>query len=210
MINIKNCKNLINSDFYKDILAEKNANYLIEKHILHNVPYYFKDKMDLFFDIKKKISQKYNIPITNIYLVGSGQLGFSLNPKNNYRDFIETENSVFPKASDLDFAIISDKLFGDIWDEICGFRLSDFPYSDKTADDYYTFENYLFKGWIRPDTFPFDFKMKKEWFEFFRSLNSLVTRKVTCGVFRNEISFLKQYTRSINELIKIIQTEKLK
>lgn len=210
MINEANCHNLINSDFYKDILAEKDANYLIEKHILHNVPFYFKDKMDLFFDIKKKISDKFNIPITNIYLVGSGQLGFSLNPKNNYRDFIENESDDFLEASDLDFAIISEKLFGDIWDEICGFRLSDFPHDDKTARDYYSFENYLFKGWIRPDAFPFDFKKKKEWFEFFNTLNVLVNRKVACGIFRNEISFLKQYTRSINELINIIKAEVVK
>jgi len=210
MINNETCPNLITSDFYQDILAGKDANYLIEKHILHNVPYYFKDKMNLFFDIKKKIAEKYNIPITNIYLVGSGQLGFSLNPSNNYRDFIEKETSVFPETSDLDFAIISEKLFGNIWDEICDFRLGDFPHSDKDAKEYHLFERYLFRGWIRPDTFPFDFSMKKEWFEFFKTLNSLVNRKVTCGIFRNETSFLKQYKRSINELINIVQTEKLK
>lgn len=209
MININNCKNLVNSDFYSDILDLKDSDFLIEKHILHNLPFYFKNDMDLFFDIKKRISQKYNISITNIYLVGSGQLGFSLNPKNHYRDFIYFESEKYPKPSDLDFAIISEKLFGQIWDEICGFRLGDFPYNDKDKRLYFDFENYLFKGWLRPDMFPFDFPKKKDWFEFFNSLNSLVNRKVTCGVFRNEISFLKQYKRSINELIKLIQTEKL-
>lgn len=209
MIDSTNCKNLVNSDFYKDILDEKDADYLIEKHILHNIPFYFKNDMNLFYDIKKQISKNYNISITNIYLVGSGQLGFSLNPKNNYRDFIYAESEMYSKISDLDFAIISEKLFNQIWDEICDFRLGDFPHDDKDKKLYKDFENYLFKGWIRPDMFPFDFPKKKEWFEFFNSLNSLVNRKVTCGVFRNEISFLKQYKRSINELITLIQTEKL-
>lgn len=209
MINKNDCHNLFNSGIYQDILLDKDAVYLIEKHILHNTPFYFQHNSDLFFEIKKCISKKYDIPITNIYLTGSGQVGFSLNPKNNYRDFIFEENSLCDKPSDLDFAIISEKLFNKVWDEICDYRLSDFPYDDKNRRSYYDFENYLFKGWIRPDKFPFDFQMKKDWFEFFNSLNPLVNRKVSCGIFRNETSFLKQYKRSINELIRIIQMEKV-
>lgn len=207
MINKGNCENLINSSFYQDILSGKDADYLIEKHILHNVPFYFKDNMDLFFDIKKQISKKYSVSITSIYLVGSGQLGFSLAPQKGYRDFVYTESDINPKPSDLDFAIISDDLFGQIWDEICDFRLGETAHDDDDKWEFIEFKNYLFKGWIRPDKFPFDFPKKKEWFEFFQSLNHLVDRKVSCGVFRNETNFLKQYKRSINELIQLIKTE---
>lgn len=208
MINKENCKNLIESEIYRDILSGKDATYLIEKHILHNVPFFFKDNMDSYFAIKKQISDKYKIPITNIYLVGSGQLGFSLNPKNKYRDFVEVENEEFKKRSDLDFAIISDKLFNQIWDQICGYRLNDFSYRDDDKYDYNEFQKYLFSGWMRPDKFPFEFEMRKEWFAFFNSMNHLVKRQVNCGVFRNEVSFLKQYTRSINDLKRLIETEK--
>ena len=95
MIDETNCSNLIDSEFFKDLKAGKDAGYLIEKHILHNVPFYFKNNMDLFFSIKKQIGEKYNIPITNIFLVGSGQLGFSLNPENKYRNFVFTENEKY-------------------------------------------------------------------------------------------------------------------
>ena len=190
---------------YSDIRIGKDATYLIEKHILHNPPFYFKEKMDLFFDIKKKISEKYDIPVTNIYLVGSGQLGFSLNPANNFSNF-RFNDEQDKKASDLDFAIISSKLFNEIWDSICDFRLSDFPYEDKQGQEFRQFKKYLFRGWIRPDKFPFDFALKKEWFQFFESLNPIAERKVTCGLFRNETSFIKQYTRSLNELINLVNT----
>ena len=163
----------------------------------------------VFFDIKKRISFKFDISITNIYIVGSGQLGFSLNPEKEYHDFRYEETDECYKASDLDFAIISNKLFDMIWDELCGFRLGECSFNDKERNEFRDFEKYLFKGWIRPDKFPFDFSMKKEWFEFFNTLNALVNRKVNCGVFRNETSFLKQYTRSINDLIKIIKAEKV-
>lgn len=197
--------NLKASAIFNDIRLGKDTTYLIEKHILHNPPFFFKDQMDVFFDIKKKISQKYNIPVTNIYLVGSGQLGFSLNPANQFSDFRFNDEGD-KKASDLDFAIISSKLFNDIWDTLCVFRLSDVPHEDKQWQEFRDFKNYLFKGWIRPDKFPFDFTLRKEWFKFFESLNPLVNRKVTCGLFRNETSFINQYTRSLNELINLVNT----
>ncbi|MDE5562768.1 MAG: hypothetical protein K2J01_04395 [Clostridiales bacterium] len=205
----ENCKNLISSDFYKDILDNKEAEYLIEKHILHNIPFYFKDNMDLLFNIKKQIGEKYNVSITNIYLVGSGQLGFSLAPQKEYRDFVHIESDVYKKRSDLDFAIISERLFGQIWDEICDYRLGELAHNKEEKELFQAFQNYLFKGWIRPDLFPFDFPMKKDWFEFFKQFNPLVNRQVSCGIFRNETSFLKQYRRSIKELIQLIRMEVL-
>ena len=196
------CTNLLNSDFYKDILAGKDSDYLLEKYILHNVPYYFKNNMDLFFDIKKKIATRYNIPITNIYLTGSGQLGFSLNPNKGYRNFIFDEDTS-TGVSDLDFAIISTKLFDEFWDEICEYRRSDLTLSPQEEKNCKKFQDYLFWGWIRPDKFPVNYPKKKEWFEFFNSINPLVNRQVACGIFRNEHSFMKYYCRTIDELINL-------
>ena len=204
MFDIAKCTNLLNSQVYRDILDAKSSDYIIEKHILHNVPFYFKDNMDLYFEIKKCISEKFNIPITNIYLVGSGQFGFSLSPAKEYRNFIEEDNDEANiKASDLDFAIISTKLFDEIWDELYDFKLSNISYDKEDEKKFKMFKDYLFKGWIRPDAFPFEYTKKKEWFEFFNSLNPKVNRQVTCGIFRNETSFMKNYKNSIEELIKI-------
>jgi len=36
---------------------------------------------------------------------------------------------------------------------------------------YIIFLKYFFKGWIRPDLFPFDFKGKNEWEDFFKSIS---------------------------------------
>lgn len=207
MLNKDICSNLLASDFYKDILNGKSSDYLIEKHILHNVPFFFKTDMELFFKIKKFISDKFEIPITNIYLVGSGQLGFSLNPENEYRNFRYEEIDENKKESDLDFAIISNKLFSQIWDELCGFRLDRIAHSKQDRDNFKKFKNYLYKGWMRPDAFPFDYSLRKEWLEFFNSLNPMVERKVTCGLFRNERSFIQNYSFAIDDLRKIINTE---
>lgn len=203
MFDITKCTNLLNSQVYQDILDGKTSDYIIEKHILHNVPFYFKDNMNLYFEIKKCISKKFNIPITNIFLVGSGQFGFSLNPIKEYRDFIEEDNEeTNTKASDLDFAIISTKLFDEIWAELYDFRINNIPHNKEDDKKFKMFKDYLFKGWIRPDAWPFDFCKKTEWFEFFTELNPLVNRQVSCGIFRNEECFIKNYKYSIDELTK--------
>lgn len=200
MIFTEEHSNLLNSDLYNE-LQQRTPDYLIEKYVLHNIPFFFKDKMDLYFEIKKKISQRFKIPISNIYLVGSGQFGFSLNPEKNYSNFRNEDNEdKNTKASDLDFAIISPKLFDEYWDEVCEIRLSKTAHSKDDEKLFSKFRNYLFRGWIRPDAFPFDFKGKQEWFEFFNSLNLFVNRQVTCGIFRNELSFIKIYQQSITEL----------
>lgn len=198
--------NLLNSAVYKEIQNKKSAEYIIEKYVLHNLPYFFRENMDLYFDIKKKISERFKIPITNIYLVGSGQFGFSLNPEKNYKNFREADNEANnKKASDLDFAIISTRLFDEIWDELYDFRINSVPHDENDEKRFGMFRRYLFRGWIRPDTWPFEFNKKVEWFEFFNTLNPLVNRQVTCGIFRNETCFIKNYKYSIDELIKKIQ-----
>ena len=195
--------NLLKSELYHDLQNGKTSDYIIEKYVLHNSPFFFKDNMDLYFVLKKKISDKFNVPITNIYLVGSGQFGFSLSPKKNYSNFrVSEDEEKNIKASDLDFAIISSKLFNEFWDKVCDFRPSEIAHDKNQEVSFGQFRKYLFRGWIRPDKFPFNFEEKKDWFKFFNSLNSYVNRQVTCGIFRNEESFIKIYKRNIEELNK--------
>ncbi len=196
--------NLITSDVYKDILKGKTSNYIIEKYVLHNVPYFFAKDMDLYFEIKKKISEFYSISITNIYLVGSGQFGFSMSSEKDYRDFV-WEESTEELASDLDIAIISNKLFDEYWDGICDYNINKVPHDSKDEKLFNEFKNYLYKGWMRPDKFPFEYEKRKAWFNFFKTLQPLVNRKVAGGIFRNEICFIKKYRADIEELSKRIK-----
>ena len=200
------CSNLKSSKLIDEIASNKDADFLIEKYVLHNIPYFFKDKMDLYFELKKDISTRFNVPITNIYLVGSGQFGFSLVFSKSFRNFAELDNEELGiDASDLDFAIISTKLFDEIWDELYDFSISNYASTKEEEKAFKEFKKYLFKGWIRPDKFPYAFEGKQKWFEFFNSLNKKVNRQVTCGIFRNESCFIKKYRASLNDLIRIVK-----
>lgn len=186
--------NFYNSGLYKDIVDNKSENYIIQKYVLHEFPFYFATKKELWFDFKYKISGKFNIPISSIFLVGSGQFGFSLNPKNKLRNFIEDGEY----TSDLDIAIVSSNLFNKYWDYIKEFSLTSLDDEEKVLKS--KFLDYMLKGWIRPDLFPKNYAEKQLWFEFFKSFNVEVNRKVNCGIFRDEDCFLSYYTKSIKQI----------
>ncbi len=49
--------NLLASGLFEEISNGKTSDYLIEKYVLHNIPYFFKDNMDLYFNIKKQVGE---------------------------------------------------------------------------------------------------------------------------------------------------------
>ena len=69
---------------------------------------------------------------------------------------------------------------------------------------YNIFLQYLIKGWMRPDKLPTKLQllsMKKEWFEFFKSISygksSVGNFKVNGGLFKNYQYMEMYYTESI-------------
>ena len=60
----------------------------------------------------------------------------------------------------------------------------------RTEEEQERFEKFLiyfFKGWLRPDLFPFSYEKKNQWFDFFNSISygEFGERKITGAIFRN-------------------------
>jgi len=117
--------------------------------------------------------------------VGSANLGFSIVEKASrprYRPFSD--------ESDIDIAIVSPSLFDEVWEQTFLKFLAERPWH--TAQE---FQKYFFRGWIRPDKLPYDFKFRSDWFDFFRTVSkdhfdSLHT--VSCGLYKSR-TFLLEY-----------------
>jgi hypothetical protein len=129
----------------------------------------------------------------DVIVVGSAKLGFSIaekqitgkNPLPRYREFD-------PRNSDIDLAIVSQKLFFDIWQALSFYshQQTVFPWDTKLA-------SYLVLGWIRPDHFPqIDRPIPcKKWWELFNQFSSskeFGRRKVRGGLYFHK-DFLNQY-----------------
>jgi len=171
------------------ILKEKGPDEEVldfcRKHVLHGTPFVFDSRDDQFYDFRKRIGKKFNIPFHEIYITGSAKLGFS-----------PFKRKVFDYDSDIDVALISSKLFDSIMNDIANyqmmFRKNRAVVRVEELKMYHEFLEYVALGWIRPDKLPISFQMKAfkdDWFEFFRSISygksEVGNYKVNAGVFKS-------------------------
>ena len=139
---------------------------------------------DQYFNLKETICTKYNINFTDVLMVGSAKLGFSIKPTRQW--------GVFSDDSDIDIAIVNRDLFESFWADL-------YEYSKSGAfwPEFHNFRKYFFRGWIRPDKFPPShmFSRSLDWWEFFNETGR--SRKFTnypirAGLYYNW-DFLEAY-----------------
>ena len=143
-------------DFQKD-LGSLSDDLVVQKHITSGDSFILDG--DRYFLLKHEVSEHFNLHPSQVILVGSGKLGFSIAPNKKYRFFRD--------ESDLDVAIVSVDLFDKMWWDV-------FEYWNEGGlwERHEEFKHYLFRGWLRPDYLPTSLQSSREWFEFFRKLTA--------------------------------------
>ena len=172
------------------------------KYVLHGTPYVFRNNDDDFYEFRKRIAYNFSIPFHEVYITGSGKLGFS-----------PFKRKEFDYDSDIDVALISPTLFENIMKDISKyqmkFRKARAVVREKELRMYHEFLEYVALGWIRPDKLPISFQMqsiKNDWFEFFEKISygrsEVGNYKVTAGVFKS-YEHLEEYVVSgLNDIKK--------
>lgn len=180
-----------NIDLKASDSPEKRARFL-RKHVFHGLPHVFQGRESDYFDFRQIISEKYNIGFQEVFIVGSGKLGFSY-----------IKGSTFSYESDIDVVLVNERLFEKYFVDICDYqyqldRFKKIP-TERELAMYNRFLQYLVKGWMRPDLLPLSFQadaLKSDWFEFFKSISygqtSIGNYKVNGGLFKNYY-FLEKY-----------------
>ncbi|MBQ7586435.1 MAG: hypothetical protein IJT37_00225 [Lachnospiraceae bacterium] len=178
------------------------------KYIIHGIPYVFELREEDFFDFRNRISKHFSIDYYQVYIVGSGKLGFSY-----------LKGTEFSYDSDIDVAIVSEELYDRYLKYIRKFqydieRSRELLVQNEYAE-YIKFLKYMAKGWMRPDLLPAKINgidIKTGWFEFFKSISydksEVGNYKVSGGVYKN-YDYLEYYTvNSLTEYKKILRIEK--
>lgn len=151
---------------FREDLKNLTTIEVVRKHITYGNTYVLDH--DKYFLLKQKVSNHFDIHPSEVIIVGSGKLGFSIAesivsnpPKYRYRNF--------GNDSDIDVAIVSHVLFEKIWREVYNYYIEKGMWSRQDK-----FEQYFFKGWLRPDMFPISksFPICEEWWNFFQKLTS--------------------------------------
>lgn len=110
---------------------------LMRKWLLHGTC--FALSPGRYYDVRQAIADSLCVHSTNVVMVGSGKLGFSISPEKLYRPFGDD--------SDFDMAVVSRELYEVLWLEL-------FTYFETNAILDKSVRNYHMRGWLRPDMFP--------------------------------------------------------
>lgn len=165
--------------FQKDLIALTDG-IVFQKYFAFGDSYILTP--ELYFELKHDISVKFGIHSTQVILVGSAKLGFSIAPPKRYRRFRD--------ESDLDVAVIAQDLFDGYWSTAFDYWNGGGDWKRSTE-----FREYLFRGWVRPDYLPPSVQSANEWFEYFRQLTlsqKFGPYKINAGVYRSW-QFLEHY-----------------
>jgi len=174
---------------------------LTRKEILHGTPFCFKNNDADFYEFRKKIARHFEIGFHEVFITGSGKLGFSPH-----------KETIFSYDSDIDVAIVSDTLFETMMEKIRCYQMqlreSRITVTKREIDRYHRFLEYSAIGWIRPDLLPDSFDIgdiREDWFGFFKSIShgksEVGNYQVNAGVFKT-YRHLEKYTFSGLESIK--------
>lgn len=177
---------------------------LVERYIWFGTPVIFANCEQKYYNLKREISTQFPVKSkSNIIVVGSSKLGFSIAPRKRFRDIQDD--------SDIDVAIIDEELFDSYWERLFEFNINIRSRSEREEELYQKFLQYFFKGWLRPDLFPFNFKGKREWFDFFNGISykEYDKRKVTAAIYKNEYFFKKYHEENVKALREELKNEKI-
>lgn len=182
---------------FVESLCEKNNDTELQDFtrevLLHGTPYVFSGRDGEFFHFKQKICDHLDIHHTEIFLVGSGKLGFSPHKRTK-----------FSLDSDIDLAIVAPSL----WERIFSLgmeveyarRSLHITFHNHQAKNYNRYLKYMAIGWARPDLMPYALKLKEfrnDWFDFFNGLShngsEVGNYQVSAGVFRGH-DHLERYS----------------
>lgn len=128
-----------------DVVTLSTKDFLI-KYLLKSDNWYFSEYLglDSYMSIKRMeclkeiLNDKLGVAYHNVLMVGSGKIGYSLSPFKKFKAFDED--------SDIDIAIISIKMFNELWAKI---RLA----STEEHISYNSITSSVFRGFINEKHF---------------------------------------------------------
>ena len=160
-----------------DLLTLETYEFYL-KHIVKSHNWYFTDylcvpqdelidKMDFFKEI---VSTNLKINFHSLQMVGSAKTGYSLSPKKVLLPFHNEDPQM--ESSDIDIAIISERLFSEFWDKL-----------RKTRGIYYKhYYDYItksiFRGYINDKNIQKIEGLRKEWDDMVAPINKALQDKL--------------------------------
>lgn len=182
----------------KAAIKTKSSDEIYNEFFISGEVWIFKSTFgDRWFEqydkFKKYVAQKLGVHYNNIGIAGSAKLGFSLNPKKNFRNFNDT--------SDVDIIIVSQRLFNEFWEQY----LNDSYKPTAKINNIYDVGFCIFRKYMRLDCFRNNeyynnWQKKIGGFEKDIQLRFQIGNDIHYRIFESWDSVKMYYVSSINQL----------
>lgn len=188
----------MNVEEMKAAIESKSADEIYNEFFISGDVWIFKklfeDDWFLQYDeFKKYVAKKLGVHYNNIGIAGSAKLGFSLNPKKDYKSFDEN--------SDIDIIVVSQRLFYDFWEQYLSDSYNPTTGINKTS--YVSkciFRRFITLDFFRNNDFYNDWMKKTGDFEKDIQLLFQIENDIHYRIFESWDSVKMYYILSINRL----------
>ena len=181
----------------KQAIKEFGTTKALNEYLFASKPICFAKNEALVWEIRRRISEYFDIPTRNLEIVGSAKLGFSLSD--------ERFGKPYNNSSDIDIVIVSPELFAQFWNDLLYFDNRYYSLSTEQRlnleDSYST----VHKGYLSPDKLPKS-ERKEIWWKLFNELSNkpkFEYRKIRGRLFLSWKFVEKYYSIQFNKLNKI-------
>jgi len=171
---------------------------LVEEYLLTGVPFAFKDDQASHVLLLSEIAKQLAIGQDAINVIGSGRIGFSLDPEQFGKPFSE--------KSDLDVAIVSDTLFDEAWMDMLRLGKAYHKLRNDTKAWLATHrQSCIYWGFVRPEHLPGVVRFSSKWFFTFKGLSRIrafASRPISGRLYRTRDHLVFHQKYSCNEILK--------
>lgn len=174
----------------QDLLSLETREFYI-KYIVKSNYWYFSEYLhipsdkviDVLDRFKEIISENFHISFHSLQLVGSAKTGFSLSPQKALFPFHDESNS--QKSSDIDIALVSEKLYQYYWDRMRQTEKIQYKrfYQQLTVS--------IFRGYINDKVLMEIPPIRSEWLSIISPINKLlqdelmIVHPITYRIYRS-------------------------
>lgn len=182
----------------KDDLITIPPDVFISKWIMEKIPNIFGGNDIKYYEWKHKMASRLQIDARDIIITGSACLGYSLNPKKNFKKFNQ--------YSDIDVGIISNYYFDIAWHELRNQKYYKLNNNMKQSLEDHK-NRLIYWGTIATDKILPILSVGKYWNEVINEMRSdppINDREINFRIYKDNKSFRDYQINSVRECQEII------
>ena len=172
----------LTKDEFVELLNTRSVDWIVDNHVFGGPNFYSFRKPQVYRQMMSAISIGLQVPPTDIHVIGSARIGFSLSPNK----FGER----FNQYSDIDICVVSNSLFDSSWIDILAnerhARTNLNPQTRQHLRNHREY-HYVYNGWMYPGALVPVLRIGTRWMRTFNGLSriaELATRSISGRLYR--------------------------